>query len=675
MAKSLLGWKLSYRVLGGKLGADWERDRRDTLFLMGSIAVCSMTHVEHLPLWVSIAFAILFFWRLGLVLSGRWLPRTSVRLIAAFAAALGVYAQYKTLFGRDAGVALLILFLGLKLMEMQAKRDLFVVIFLCMLLLLLSFLYSQTIWMAILVTLALLTLVATLISMQFGYHEAPVAKRFKLSAMLMLKSLPVAMVLFLLFPRIDQPLWKLPNDANKGKTGLSDQMNPGTISDLTETDEIAFRAKFEGEIPAQNQLYWRGPVFGFYDGTTWRLPKYDVVAPPNPVVNAQPQSVTFNYAVTMEPHNRNHVFTLEHPIAMPIINERSSQLQADYQLTHPENFDERVRYTATSKLGTKIGLNETTLSLQNWLSLPAGFNPRTLQLALEWSNQETDKRKLIERTLKQFNEQNFYYTLEPPLYGKNQVDEFLFDKKQGFCEHYSQAFVVFMRALDIPSRVVTGYQGGELNPIDGYISVRGKDAHAWAEVWLQGEGWVRIDPTSYVAPERITKPQRSNASVASEKNKQTGLGLLDAARHRLDAVTNAWNQWMLNYDRKKQRSLMALIGLDADDWQQLVGLLAVLLTLVLAVVALTTLRRKTKPDPLEKCFDEACNKLEEFGIKRAKHETAIKLATRVATRAPLLSKQFNEIVRLYNQMRYAPDGENNPPKQLKQLQLLVKQLQ
>jgi protein-glutamine gamma-glutamyltransferase len=369
------------------------------------------------------------------------------------------------------------------------------------------------------------------------------------------------------------------------------------------------------------------------------------------------------------------LFTLEHPIAMPVINDRSSQLQADYQLTHVENFDARVRYTATSKIGTKIGLNETTLSLQNWLSLPAGFNPRTLQLALEWTNQETDKSKLIDRALKQFREQPFFYTLEPPLYGKNQVDEFLFDKKQGFCEHYSQAFVVLMRALDIPSRVVTGYQGGELNPVDGYLSVRGKDAHAWAEVWLENQGWVRVDPTSYVAPNRVTKPQRSNASIAGDKSKQNKLGLIDAARHRIDAVSNAWNQWMLNYDRKKQRNLMALIGLDADDWQQLVGLLAVLLTLILAIIALTTLRNKAKPDPVEKCFDEACNKLEEFGIKRAKHETAIKLANRVAIRAPLLSKQFNDIVQLYNQMRYAPDSNDSPKKQLQQLQTLVKLLQ
>ncbi len=674
MAKSLLGWKLSFRVLGGKLGADWERDRRDTLFLMGSIAVCSLTHAEHLPLWVSIAFGILFFWRLGLVLSGRWLPRASIRLIAAFAAALGVYAYYKTLFGRDAGVSLLILFLGLKLMEMQAKRDLFVVIFLCMLVLLLSFLYSQTIWMAILVTLALLTLVATLISMQFGYHEAPVGKRFKLSALLLAKSLPVAIILFLLFPRIDQPLWKLPNDATKGKTGLSDQMNPGSISDLTETDEIAFRVKFDDVAPSQSQLYWRGPVLGFYDGKTWRVPKYDVVSPPNPVVVANNQSAVISYAITMEPHNRNNVFTLEHPVAMPIVNERSSQMQADYQITHPENFDSRVRYTASSKLQTKIGLNENQLSLQNWLSLPAGFNPRTLQMALDWSNQETDKKKLVERALNNFSQDQFFYTQQPPLYGRNQVDEFLFDQKRGFCEHYAQAFVVLMRALDIPARVVTGYQGGELNPVDGYMSIRGKDAHAWAEVWLADEGWVRVDPTAYVAPDRITKPQRSSANLAADKSANGQPTFMDQIRHRMDAVTNSWNQWMLNYDRKKQRNLLALIGLDAEDWPQLVGLLAVLLGVVLALVALFTLRTKTKPDPVEKCFIEACDKLEELGIARAKHETAIKLAARVATRAPLLAKQFNEIVRIYNQMRYAPDSVTGPTKQLKQLQKLVREL-
>jgi protein-glutamine gamma-glutamyltransferase len=415
MAKSLTGWKYSFRVLGGKLGGDWERDRRDTLFLMVAIALSILTHVPHLPLWVSIAFSILFFWRLGLVLSGRWLPRTSVRLIAAFAAALGVYAEHKTLLGRDAGVSLLVLFLGLKLMEMQAKRDLFVVNFLCMLLLLLAFLYSQNIATAVMTMIALMALTATLMSMQFGFHEAPLPKRLKLSAVLLVKSLPVAAVLFVLFPRIEQPLWRMPSDANKGRTGLSDSMSPGSISELTESDAIAFRVQFHDEAPAQDQLYWRGPVFGFYDGKTWKAPKYDVVAPPTPSLTYENKGPLYAYTVTVEPQGRQQIFALEQPVSMPMIGERSAQLQPDYQLVHPDLLGDRFRYSASSRTDTKIGLNETALSLQNWLSLPPGFNPRTLQLALDWRNQESDNRKLIERALTQFRKDKFFYTMQPPL--------------------------------------------------------------------------------------------------------------------------------------------------------------------------------------------------------------------------------------------------------------------
>jgi protein-glutamine gamma-glutamyltransferase len=229
----------SLKVLGGRLGAQWEKDRRDTLFLMLGAFLAVLPHMFHLPFWVSIVFLVLYAWRLGLVLSGRWLPRDSVRWVASFACIVAVYVQYKTLLGRDSGVALLVLFLGLKLMEMKAKRDLFVVIFLSFFILVTSFFHSQSIWSAILAIAAVWALLAAMLTMHYGTIEVPVAQRFKSIGVIMLQAAPLAAALFFLFPRIQQPLWGLPADAHSGRTGMSEKMSPGSISSLSASQEMS----------------------------------------------------------------------------------------------------------------------------------------------------------------------------------------------------------------------------------------------------------------------------------------------------------------------------------------------------------------------------------------------------------------------------------------------------
>jgi protein-glutamine gamma-glutamyltransferase len=672
MSKSLTGWRRSFKVLSGTLGADWERDRRDTLFLMGAIAVCILAHIPHLPFWVTVSFGILFLWRLGLVMSGRWLPGQTVRIVAAFAAALGVYAYYKTLLGREPGTALLVLFLGLKLMEMQAKRDLFVVVFLCLFLLILAFLFSQSITTLIIVGTALLCLLTALISMQFGYHEAPIKQRFKIAGVLMARAVPVALVLFFLFPRIEQPLWKMPGSASRATTGLSDSMSPGSVTDLTESDELVFRVLFKNGTPSPNELFWRGPTFGHFDGRNWSAVKYELAPPPAPEVTRAANSKLTEYEVTLEATNKNQLFVLEYPTVMPVVPGTAINIQPDLLMVADKPINDRIRYSAISVLQGKIGLSESLLSRQNWLGLPPGFNPKTLQLALDWRNEEPDSAKLVAKALKLYRQEPFYYTLKPPTYGKNSVDEFLFEKRRGFCEHYAQSFVVLMRALDIPARVVTGYSGGEYNPIDGFISVRQKEAHAWAEVWLDDKGWTRVDPTAAVNPLRVEKNTRTNAQDASQYAKTENLKIADLLRFRLEALSNGWKQWLLNYDKAKQRSLFTKMGLDLDDWQHLVGLLAVAMGVSLGFVALVTLRQRVKPDPVEHSFTRACQKLTQFGLQKNKGETPLQFADRVQQVAPAVASQFNEIVQLYSQIRYA---QNKPiAEQVTQLKRLVKAL-
>jgi protein-glutamine gamma-glutamyltransferase len=531
-----------------------------------------------------------------------------------------------------------------------------VVIFLCFFLLLASFFNSQSIWMATATLVSVVGLLACMITMQFGDTEQPINRRFRYAGKLMLQSLPVAALMFVMFPRLSQPLWGLPSDARGAKTGLSEQMSPGQISALSESREVAFRVKFEGTPPSEKQSYWRGPTFGSFDGKTWSPLQKPLVAPPDPQIKIEPNSPKFSYTVTLEPHQQRWVYGLEVATEFGPIGNEKVKFNTDFLPVLDESIGERIRYTARSVTQYQLGTNETRLSLQNWLELPPGFNPKTLQLAAKWQNEEAGNAdKLIARTLALFRNEPFRYTMRPPLLAKNGIDDFLFNTQAGFCEHYAQAFVVLMRALDIPSRVVTGYHGGEINPVDDFFIVRQSDAHAWAEVWLDNKGWVRIDPTQAIAPERIEK----NTRQASTQDNDLSAGSTSPfARFKfgLDAMTNAWNQWVLSYDNTKQKSLFKKLGLNFDDWHEVAMVIAAALLLVIGACALLTLHPKTPKDPLEKVYAEFSDRLAAAGLTKQTHETGQRYFQRIERLLdPSDAKIAKQFTRAYYQWRYGKE--------------------
>lgn len=660
----------SLRALGGRLGEQWERDRRDTLFLMGAMLLAVAPHVAHLPWWTSVGFFVLFTWRFGLVMSGRWLPRDSVRWVAAIACGAAVFANYGTLLGRDAGVALLVLFLGLKLMEMRARRDLFVVIFLCFFLLLTAFFHSQSFLTAALTVIAVIGLISAMLTMQFGKREIPVLARLRAAGTLLAQALPIAALFFVLFPRVQGPLWGMPDDAWTAGTGLSESMTPGAIAELTSSEEIAFRARFDDPVPPPAGLYWRGPVFGRFDGREWTPLRRQSSPADSAAVRGDPRSIV-RYTVTLEASSRPWLFALEAPTRVDPLPTGPALLTADMQLLARERITERTRYRVESTLDFRLEPDETVAGLQEWLELPPGFNPRTLELAAGWRAADGDGARLAERALRMFREQPFRYTTTPPLLGRDSVDAFLFGSRAGFCEHYASAFAVLMRAAGVPARVVTGYHGGELNPVDGYWLVRQADAHAWAEVWLAGRGWVRVDPTSAVAPERIERGSRAIRRVVREPGLGLGLPLLEGLRFNLDALSNAWNQWVLSYDRKRQQRLLSSLGLAFDDWRDLVGLLAAGLALLLGGVALLTLHPRRPRDPVERCYEEFCERMAAAGVVREPHETSNHLLSRAERLldSPAL-RRARRIVALYNALRYG-DSEAAKGASVRHLRTMV----
>jgi transglutaminase-like putative cysteine protease len=602
------------------------RERRDLLVLLAALAFVVAPHFGHLPWWATALLVVLWFWRVWLVVAQRPLPGRFAMLPLLAAAAGAVWLEHRTLVGRDAGVTFLLMLLALKLLEMRARRDIFVVVFLAFFILLTQFLFGQGVLVAAMSLVGVLLLFFVLVSVNLAEGDLHARAKMKLVGVVLLKSLPLAAALFLLFPRLNAPLWGLPSDTSTGRTGLSNTMTPGAIGRLLESDEIAFRALFTGRVPLNDQLYWRGPVLGTFTGRTW-VPGTDAAAGAAPELQTTAQSVV-EYTVTQEPHQRDWMFALDLPVDTRGAAELAPRLRTDGQLLASRLITERVRYTLRSATSYQLGLAETPLSLQSALQLPPGYNPRTLELALELRRTVPGAQEsraadpaLVQAVLQRFRQQNYRYTLEPPPLGRNSVDDFLFDTRAGYCEHYASAFVVLMRALDIPARVVTGYQGGEFNPIDGFLTVRQSDAHAWAEVWLASRGWVRVDPTAAVAPERVNRGGRTTAGTATTGGPVFGertFSLLRAIRFQWEAMENGWNQWVLSYTPERQRELLRALGL-VPDTRTLALVFAIVISVILGVLAVVSLRHRVERDKLGELLARLRTRLAEAGLTVPAH--------------------------------------------------------
>ena len=652
------------------------RDKSDTLLLLIACCLVVAPHALHLPVWMSAAAFAMLGWRAWITLRGERLPPRWILLPLALLALPGVYATFQTFLGRDAGVALLVLLLTFKLLEMRARRDLFVVVCLSFFLMLTNLFYSQTFGTALMMLAATLAILTTQLSYQYTGSVPALRQRLRLCASILGLALPLTLVLFFLFPRIQGPLWGMPNDAQAARTGMSETMAPGNIAKLALSEEVAFRVRFVDPLPARSALYWRGVVLGSYDGRAWS--KLRVQSGPPQDVTVVQRGRPVHYQVTLEASSQRWLYALDLPTTAPRFSDYTSTVTPEMQLTASRAVAERVRYDVASVIDFDLQPDQNPLSLQDWLDLPPGFNPQTHALAATLRNQTDDNAALIRTVLAMFRDQPFRYTLSPPLLGRNAVDDFLFNTRAGFCEHYASAFVVLMRALDIPARVVTGYQGGKQNPVDEFLTVRQSDAHAWAEVWLRGRGWVRVDPTSAVAPERIER----NGSAVETQPVFGGLMQLDLRRHswvssvgfRIDALSNGWNQWVLNYTPERQRSLLQSLGFEQVDWATLTLLMIGAGSIVMLMVFLPLLWRRTSPDPVDRLYRRFCQRLAKRGMQRAPYEGPRDFAIRLQINDVLLTDAqqaaAGRFLHLYETLRYGRQSLNRGAHRLR----LIKQL-
>ena len=637
-----------------KVSAPDRLERASVPWLLACAVSTAAPHAEHLPLWLSTVIGVALLLRTGLWLKSRPLPARWLLALVVVATTAGVYIEYRTLFGRDSGVALLTLFMALKPMEMNRRRDAVVIIMLGFFLLLTHYFYSQSIptglWLIASVTL----LTATLIRLFGGPQPPSVIARH--AAQLLLQALPFMLVLFLLFPRVSGPLWGLPQDAHSSRSGLPENIAPGSISELILNGAIAFRIRFTGTPPANSVLYWRGPVMDEFDGRAWKPAFLGRMA--SPQIEARGESIA--YELTLEPHNQRWLLALDAPLELP----QNATLSMRMQALAREPVRLRSRFTLRSSTDYRAGLEETQQILSASLQLPAKGNPRARTLAAGWQQKHSNPQAIAAEAQLLFRQENFVYTLNPPLLGENSIDQFLFETKSGFCEHYASAFVFLMRAAGVPARIVAGYQGGEFNPIDGYVVVRQSDAHAWAEIWIAGRGWVRVDPTAAIAPSRVEQgiaaalPEGETLPVMA----RIDLDWLRQLRFRWEAINNTWNQWVLGYNPDRQRELLSRFGLGDIDWRGMTALLSALCGLALLGITVWTLWQRPRTDAAHRAWQRFCKQLAKRGApRREAWEGPLAYASRVASVRPDYGDIVHRAARCYAKARYGnADGASMP---------------
>ncbi len=640
------------------------RETRDTLFHLAVIGWAIAPHAMHLPSWCGVLTVLLLLWRARLAIAGGSLPsRWVVSALLVLAAALTLVTEH-TLLGKEAGVTMLVVLMALKTLELRARRDALVVFFLGFFLVLTHFLYSQSLAAGLWLLVAVWGLLTALALAHMPVGRPPLASAGAVAARAALLGVPLMLVLFVLFPRIG-PLWGLPQDAGPS-TGLSGTMHMGGLAEVAEDDSIALRVRFFGAPPRPDQLYFRGPVLSSFDGREWTRLVPSVPVELRPRLQLELHGAGLRYEMTLEPSRLPLLPLLEmtpdHAEAAPqlpgwlLLQRPDGQWQADRPVA------QRVRFQATAWLAYRQGPREPVPGLADLLALPPGFDPRTVEWAHRLRQQpdlaDAEPRTLAQAVLQHIRHGGYTYTLDAGAYGADAIDEFWLDRKRGFCEHFASAFVVVMRAMGVPARIVTGYQGTDAEPEDGWWIVRQRNAHAWAEIWQPGEGWLRVDPTAAVAPDRVERGRR----LAPPPGLVAGaLGSIDPAlatrlRSAWEGVNNRWNQWVLNYTRGQQFELLRALGVPSPDWQDLTNILILTLCTVSLAGAGWAWWDRRRQDPWQRLQQRVQQRLLALGVAVLPHQPPRQRAAQVRATLGARGEVLAAALEALDRLRYAEAG-------------------
>lgn len=658
-----------------KQKGDFQIPRNSLYWLLTAQFLVILPQMARLPIWILGVVVVAGAWRL-MIFQGRWSwPPTSVKVLMLIVAIGTLAFQYRHMIGLEPMVALLVTTFSLKLLETRQQRDAFVVIMLGYFIITTEFLFDQSIPVAIYMAFVFVVLTAAMIGLNQTRSHIKPGKTFRLAGLLALQSIPVMLVLFLLFPRVT-PLWAIHVDRAKAKTGMSDEMSPGDFAALGQSGAVAFRATFDGEIPAKQLLYFRGLTMSEFDGRTWRRSgkeKYQAFNADWSGGSASKFNQRFTqlgspleYEIIMEPNGREWLFAL----GIPESSQANIGLSADGLLLPRHPIEAKMSFKVQSWLDYVLEPDLAQADRLMATRIPPGSNPKTAEFARELRAEQPDDQAFISAVLTHFNQQEFFYTLRPPKLGRHPMDEFLFTTRKGFCEHYAGAFAFMMRSVGIPARIMAGYQGGEVSADGAYLIVRDSDAHAWVEVWLPEKGWVQFDPTGAVAPERIemglefaTEEEVSEFSPLSPV-RYRNIQLLDQLRLRMDLLNYYWSRFVLNYNRDSQEDLLNR-WLGGINWERTVTIMFLIVLGIYVITALSLLRKRVRKrvDPTTMAYQRFCSKLESMGMPRNFGEGPMDYANRAIAKLPAYREQIALITRDYLGLAYeTPNGPTAIPR-------------
>lgn len=650
------------------------RDTRDTLFLLGVIGWTVAPHLSHLPIWCTALTGMILLWRGRLALVGGALPGRWVILgVLILSMGLSIWS-FGTLLGKQAGVTMLVMLVALKTLELRARRDAFVVFFLGFFMVLTHFLYSQSIGVAVAMLVSVWGLLTALVLTHMPVGQPALRQAAALAARTAAWGTPLMILLFLLFPRM-APLWGVPQDAVVN-TGLSDSLRMGSVAQLAQSNEIVMRIRFLDPPPAPGDLYFRGPVLSTFDGHEWHpRPQSSVMQATQSRAQLRVSGESVRYEMTLEPQPLREIPLLEAASAPPRREGLGAGAPLDLRLSDDLRWvtksalSERVRFSAQAHVSFQHGPTEALPDADDHLALPPGTNPRTLAWAAALRAQpglaQADNRALAQAVMTHIRQENFHYTLTPGRYGIADphvaIDEFWLDRRQGFCEHFATAFVVIMRAMGVPARVVTGYQGADPVPVDGFYIVRQNSAHAWAEFWQAGMGWVRADPTSAVAPERISRsanlPPPPGLVADTLRSALGSAEFLTQWRTSWEAVNNRWNQWVLNYSSQQQFDLLKQVGFRAPHWEDLAWTLGAIIVLGGAGALLVNWWQRHHLDPWAAQMASVRRALSGLGLASlAEHDPPLALAQRVRGTFGAHGATLADALQELDRLRYGQDA-------------------
>lgn len=629
--------------------------RVSLLWQMLAVLVVVIPHFAHLPLWVPSLVGITLVWRF-MVFNGRWsFPNRWAKMIMVLVAGIAVLVSYRAGGGISVTVSLLIVGFGLKILEIYNQRDALVVVYVAYLVAATAFLFSQTIVMALYV---LFSITVTTTALMTIYINKPMSfgQPFKRVSLMLLPAIPLMMVLFLGMPRLD-PLWEVGLDKSIAKTGLSDTLSPGDISQLTRSAEVAFRVTFEEEPPAQSELYWRALVLNDYDGRRW----YNQRKTKSKQAEIEAASgENYKYELILEPTQKKYIPALDYPTSW----QQNVHLQPGYILNSQAIVSTRKQYIISSLSGAAIDKSKELFDFSRQLIIPDG-NPRAREYAHKLWRETGDAEKYIAEVLNLFN-QDFIYSLTPPKLGFHSIDEFLFDTRKGFCEHFSSSMTFMLRAVGIPARVVTGYQGGEWNPYENYLLVRQYDAHAWVEAWMPDVGWKRLDPTAAVSPDRIEKPADRSLSRESDFLNDSpfiamgirGSSLFSDVRLRMEAFNYGWHRWVLNYHHQQIGLLQNMLGGFTPLRLALFFLVPFILIIGFTTLMMLRQNRKVRVDRFDVLVISLSKAMESKGLKRGRGETVSNYCQRLSDVRPDMAASLASLAQCYEHIRYADSASD-----------------